>query len=203
MKFREAGSRSRRATPGRPTGKQHCCRICVMHDHAQDSGAHHDADESVPKHSDGDRGQPHGGGGHFHSHGLGDGYQLSGRMTGVLGASVAATFLLVFGEMVAGYLGHSIALISDAIHNLTDVPSLVISWLAIRWAARPPTPEKTYGYHRAGILAAFVNAVLLSLAAVFLIYESVDRLRHPVEVHAAIMLWISLLALAINGGITL
>jgi len=124
-------------------------------------------------------------------------------MTGVLGASVAATFLLVFGEMVAGYLGHSIALISDAIHNLTDVPSLVISWLAIRWAARPPTPEKTYGYHRAGILAAFVNAVLLSLAAVFLIYESVDRLRHPVEVHAAIMLWISLLALAINGGITL
>lgn len=121
----------------------------------------------------------------------------------MLGASVVATFVLVFSEFAAGYLGHSIALISDAIHNLTDVPSLVISWLAIRWASRPPTPEKTYGYPRAGILAAFVNAVILSLAAVFLIYESIDRLRHPVEVHAGIMVWMSLVALVINGGITL
>lgn len=138
---------------------------------------------------------------HAHPHGLGHG--VSGGMTAVLGGSVIATFVLVAGEFLAGYVGHSIALISDAIHNLTDVPSLMISWLAIRWALRPPTQEKTYGYHRAGILAAFGNAVLLSLAAVFLIYESVERLRRPVEVRAGIMLWISLLALVINGGITL
>jgi cobalt-zinc-cadmium efflux system protein len=116
---------------------------------------------------------------------------------------VVATFVLVIAEFTAGYAGHSIALVSDAIHNLTDVPTLVISWLAMRWALRPPTPEKTYGYHRAGILAAFVNAMLLTLAALFLIYESIERLRRPVEVQTSLMLWISVLALAINGGITL
>jgi cobalt-zinc-cadmium efflux system protein len=124
-------------------------------------------------------------------------------MTLILGGSVVATFILVAAELIAGYAGNSMALISDAVHNLTDVPMLVISWLATRWARRPPTPEKTYGYHRAGILAAFINATLLTIVALFVLYESVDRLRHPVGVEANLMLWISVLALAINGGITL
>jgi cobalt-zinc-cadmium efflux system protein len=125
------------------------------------------------------------------------------RMTGILGAAIIATFVLVFVELAAGYWGQSIALVSDAIHNLTDIPSLVISWLAMLWAQRPPTAEKTYGYHRAGILAAFVNAMLLSIVAIFLVYESAGRLRHPVEVHAGLMLWVSLVALVSNGGITI
>jgi len=144
---------------------------------------------------------------HFHSHG---GHQHGPHHHGadessmaILGASVLATFVLVIAEFTAGYAGHSIALVSDAIHNLTDVPTLVISWLAIRWSLRPPTAEKTYGYHRAGILAAFVNAMLLAFAALFLIYESIDRLRRPVEVHTSLMMWIAVLALLINGGITL
>ena len=83
--------------------------------------------------------------------------------------AVVATLALVAVEFAAGYAGHSMALVSDAVHNLTDVPTLVISWLATRWALRPPTHEKTYGYHRAGILAAFVNAMLLTLAALFVI----------------------------------
>jgi cobalt-zinc-cadmium efflux system protein len=109
----------------------------------------------------------------------------------------------VVAELAAGYAGHSIALISDAVHNLTDVPTLVISWFATRWAKRPPTPEKTYGYHRAGILAAFVNAMVLSLAAFFVIGESIERFRSPIDVRTGPMIWVSLLALAINGGITL
>jgi cobalt-zinc-cadmium efflux system protein len=133
---------------------------------------------------------------HTHVHGSPEG------MTGILGLAVAATFVLVFVELAAGYAGHSIALISDAVHNLTDVPTLVISWLATRWAMRPPTPEKTYGYHRAGILAAFVNSMLLAIVALFLILESVNRLRHPPEVRTGIMLWVSVFALLINGGIT-
>lgn len=144
-------------------------------------------------HSHGGRGH----GTHSHDHGL------AGSSTRVLGASVVATLVLVFAEFAAGYAGHSIALVSDAIHNLTDVPTLVISWLAMRWALRPPTSEKTYGYHRAGILAAFVNAMVLAFAAFFLIYESIGRLRHPVPVHTSLMMWISVLALVINGGITL
>jgi cobalt-zinc-cadmium efflux system protein len=123
-------------------------------------------------------------------------------MTLILGTAVVATFALVAVELIAGYAAHSIALISDAFHNLTDVPTMVISWLAARWAMRPPTPEKTYGYHRAGILAAFINSMLLSIVALFLIYESMRRLRVPVEVESGLMLWVSILALVINSGIT-
>ena len=144
-----------------------------------------------------DQGHSHGPGGHAHVH-----LPLEG-MTGILGAAVVATFILVAVELAAGYAGHSIALISDALHNLTDVPTLVISWLGMRWAKRPPTAEKTYGYHRAGILAAFVNATLLTILSLFLVYESIARLRHPVEVQSGIMLWVSLFALVINSGITL
>ncbi|HXW57311.1 MAG TPA: cation diffusion facilitator family transporter [Candidatus Cybelea sp.] len=144
---------------------------------------------------------------HFHTHGSSNAAppHLNGmaqRMTGLLGAAVAATFALVVAEIVAGYLGHSIALFSDAVHNLTDVPTLVISWIGMRLALRPPTSQKTYGYHRAGILAAFVNAILLEVVAIFLLYQSLVRFRHPVRVQAGLMLWISVLALAINGGIT-
>ena len=141
--------------------------------------------------------------GHAHGHGHVHGLGSPQRMTGLLGGAVAVTFVLVAAELASGLLGHSIALISDAIHNLTDVPTLVISWIGMRLALRPPTAEKTYGYHRAGILAAFVNAMLLGVVALFLIYESATRFVHPVQVHTEVMLWISVLALVINGGITL
>jgi cobalt-zinc-cadmium efflux system protein len=144
-------------------------------------------------HSHGERGHHHG---HHHAHVVG------ANMTLTMGLAVIATLTLVGVEFVAGYMGHSIALVSDGIHNLTDVPSLVISWLGMRWALRPPTHEKTYGYHRAGILAAFVNAMILTLASLFLVYASVGRLRSPVEVQTTIMMWVSLVALVVNGGIT-
>lgn len=149
----------------------------------------------------------HGGSGHRrdhgHDHGHGHHHALGKDATGILGLAVLATLGLVVIELLAGYAGHSMALISDAIHNLTDVPALAISWLATRWARRPPTHEKTFGYHRAGILAAFVNAIVLTLAALVLIGGSIARLRHPVEVGANLMLWVSLVALAVNGSITL
>jgi len=124
-------------------------------------------------------------------------------MAAVLGASVVVTLGLVAVEFTSGYLGHSIALMSDAIHNLTDVPAIFISWLAMRWAEKPPTREHTYGYHRAGILAAFTNAFFLSVVAIVILYEAIVRLRHPVEVNAGVMLWIALIALVVNGGITI
>ena len=124
-------------------------------------------------------------------------------MTGLLGAAIVVTFVLVAIELASGYLGHSIALIGDAIHNLTDVPTLVISWIGIRLALKPPTSQKTYGYHRAGILAAFVNAMLLEIVALFLLYQSILRFRNPLQVQTSLMLWVSLLALAINTGITI
>jgi len=135
--------------------------------------------------------------GQAHSHGL------DLRATGILGFAVIATLVLVLIELSAGYAAHSMALVSDAVHNLTDVPTLVISWLAMRWSLRPPNAEKTFGYHRAGILAAFSNAMVLGLAAFMVIGGSISRLRSPVEVGTRLMLWVSILALVINGGITL
>lgn len=140
---------------------------------------------------------------HAHSHHGHDHGARPAQMKNVLAWSMLATIGLVVAELVGGYLGRSIALISDAFHNLTDVPTLVISWLALRWAEKPATSDKTYGYHRAGILAAFVNALLLVLVAGYIFVEAWERLREPVAVSEDVMLWISLVALAINGGITL
>jgi len=74
---------------------------------------------------------------------------------------MVATLGLVVAEIFGGVLGRSVALLNDAVHNLSDVPTLGISWLAMRWAQRPADSEKTFGYHRSGTLAAFTNAILL------------------------------------------
>src|ERR1700751_5770323 len=118
-----------------------------------------------------------------HSHALGLGGQgghAHPRMQpSVLAWAMAATLGLVVAEIFGGLLGHSIALLNDAVHNLSDVPALGISWLAMRWAQRPADAEKTYGYRRAGELAAFTNAVLLVLLSGWLGWESIERLRSP------------------------
>ena len=139
---------------------------------------------------------------HGHSHGLGHSH-TEGMTGGVLAGAVAATALLVVAELLGGYIGHSISLVSDALHNLSDIPTLLISWIALRWAARPADHERTYGYQRAGVLAAFINAILLVLVAIGLFYEAFQRFLHPVAVHESWMISVSLLALLINGGITL
>src|SRR6266849_4883601 len=139
---------------------------------------------------------------HLHDHGHA-GHAHPSLRPGVLGWAMVATLGLVLAEIVGGILGRSVALLNDAVHNLSDVPALGISWLAMRWAARPADTEKTYGYHRAGTLAAFTNALLLVLLSVWLGYEAIERLRAPVEVVESWMIWTSLTALGVNGGITL
>jgi cobalt-zinc-cadmium efflux system protein len=116
---------------------------------------------------------------------------------------MVATLSLVAAEVIGGLLGHSVALLNDAVHNLSDVPALGISYLAMRWAQRPADSDKTYGYHRAGTLAAFTNSVCLVLLALWLAWEAIDRLRSPVAVVESWMIWTSIAALAVNGGITL
>jgi cobalt-zinc-cadmium efflux system protein len=116
---------------------------------------------------------------------------------------MAATLGLVVAEVFGGVLGRSVALLNDAVHNLSDVPALGISWLAMRWANKPADEEKTYGYWRAGTLAAFTNAVLLILLAGWLGWEAIGRLRAPQAVVESWMIWTSVAALAVNGGITL
>src|ERR1700688_2421825 len=138
---------------------------------------------------------------HVHAHG--HSHSSSNMASGVLAGAVGATVLLVAAELYGGYAGHSISLVSDAIHNLSDIPTMLISWLALRWAARPADHERTFGYQRAGVLAAFTNAILLILVALGLFWEAFQRFRHPVAVHESWMIGVSVLALAINGAITL
>jgi cobalt-zinc-cadmium efflux system protein len=121
----------------------------------------------------------------------------------VLAWAMVATVGLVVAEVFGGILGHSVALLNDAVHNLSDVPALGISWLAMRWAQRPADDDRTYGYHRAGTLAAFTNAVVLVLLSGWLGYEAIERLRSPVAVVESWMIWTSVSALLVNGGITL
>src|ERR1700739_24634 len=133
----------------------------------------------------------------------GHGHAHPAMKPSVLAWAMAATVGLVVAEVFGGLLGRSVALLNDAAHNLSDVPALGISWVAMRWAQRPADSEKTYGYHRAGTLAAFTNAVLLIVLALWLGYEAIERLSHPVAVVESWMIWTSVAALAVNGGITL
>ena len=140
---------------------------------------------------------------HEHHHGPGHDHAHPPMKPTVLAWAIVATLALVVAEVVGGLLGRSVALLNDAVHNLSDVPALGISWIAMRWAERPADSEKTYGYHRAGTLAAFTNAVLLIVLALWLGYEAIERIRNPVDVVESWMIWTSLAALAVNGGITL
>lgn len=117
--------------------------------------------------------------------------------------ALAATVLLVATEFIAGTVAHSLALVSDGWHNLTDVPSLALAWLALHFELRRPDRQKTFGYQRAGVLAAFVNALILTGVALFLCYEGYQRIVHPEPVQAGIMMAVGVAALVINGGITL
>src|SRR5205809_2135804 len=146
--------------------------------------------------------------GHAHSHGGHDhgghaGHAHPPMQPSVLAWAMAATLGLVVAEIFGGLLGRSVALLNDAVHNLSDVPALGISWIAMRWAQRPADSEKTYGYRRAGVLAAFTNAVLLVILSLWLGWEAIGRLRAPLNVVESWMIWTSVAALAVNGGITL
>ena len=120
----------------------------------------------------------------------------------ILKISLAVTLLLVAGEMAAGVWANSLALISDAWHNLTDMPSMALALLALHFEKKPPTEEKTYGYHRSGVLAAFVNSLLLLAVAAYLFYEAFERLMNPQAVVTTVMIVTGAVALAVNGGIT-
>jgi cobalt-zinc-cadmium efflux system protein len=132
---------------------------------------------------------------HAHSHGGTDTVRR-------VGLSVLLTLAFVLGEGIAGYLSHSLALISDAGHNLADALALIFSWYALRVARRPANQRRTFGYHRVGILAALVNAVSLVVIAGFIFWEAIDRFRNPQPVQSVPMIVVALIAVLINGLIS-
>ncbi len=113
--------------------------------------------------------------------------------------SLVATFIYVLVTLVAGLRAHSLALLSEAGHNVTDLLALLLSWVAVYIQTRPPSATKTFGYHRAGVLAAFVNALTLVFIAIYIFYEAVLRLQKPVEVQPRLMIWVAVAGVLMNG----
>ena len=132
---------------------------------------------------------------HQHAHGHG-----TGR---ILQWSLVATTLFAAVEVVAGIKAHSLALLSDAGHNFTDALALLLTWLGFYLQSKPADEIKTYGYHRASVLSAFVNALTLVALAGWILYESFDRLRHPLLVNEMVMIGVAVLGLLLNGAIVL
>jgi len=114
-----------------------------------------------------------------------------------------ATSAFVLVELFAGVRAHSLALISDAGHNFTDALALLLAWFGFYLQSKPADETKTYGYHRASVLSAFLNALTLVALSVWIFYESVLRLRHPAPVEENIMMAVAALGLVLNGGIML
>jgi cobalt-zinc-cadmium efflux system protein len=133
-----------------------------------------------------------------HSHG--NSAALTGRR---LSFSILITLVFVLGEGIAGYFSHSLALVSDAGHNFADALALVFSWYGIWIARRPSTAQRTFGYHRVGILAALINAVSLVVIALLIFWEAINLLRHPEPVHTTPMIVVALIAILINSIIRL
>jgi cobalt-zinc-cadmium efflux system protein len=132
-------------------------------------------------------------GGHGHSHGTGR----------VLRISLAVTMLYVVLLVVAGIRAHSLALLSEAGHNFSDFLALLLSLVAVFLEGRPPSATKTYGYRRAGVLAALVNALSLVAVSFFIFYAAFRRLQHPEQVRAGVMIWVAAAGVVMNGAIAL
>jgi cobalt-zinc-cadmium efflux system protein len=133
---------------------------------------------------------------HVHVHG-------AGSPTKVLKISLAVTLAYIVLLVVAGIRSHSLALLSEAGHNLSDLLALLLSLVAVYFQSRPANSTKTYGYHRAGVLAALVNAASLVVVSFFILYEAFRRLQHPEQVEASVMMWVAGAGVVMNGVIAL
>jgi len=131
---------------------------------------------------------------HTHAH-FGD---IAKQTTSRLVLSLVLTLAFVFIEAIAGFVANSLALLTDAAHNLTDVIALGLSWYAIRLTSQPANARSTYGYHRVGILVALLNSTTLLLISLGIFYEAWRRFLNPPEVQSGVLITVGLIAVVIN-----
>jgi cobalt-zinc-cadmium efflux system protein len=123
-------------------------------------------------------------------------HEISGKN---LGLAIFLNVFMTIAEAAGGIVSGSIALMSDAAHNFSDVISLVISWVANRLSKRGATLTRTFGFRRSEILAAFINSATLIIVSVIIIIEAIKRISSPEEVSAGIMIWMAVASLIVNG----
>src|SRR5438309_12107996 len=134
---------------------------------------------------------------HVHS-----GHRASSNPSSVLKISSLVTLGYIVLLVIAGMRAHSLALLAEAGHNLSDFLALLLSLTAVYLQARPPSATKTYGYHRAGVLAAFLNAIALVGISFYIFYAAFHRLHSPAHVHPRLMIWVAAAGVLMNGVIS-
>ncbi len=135
--------------------------------------------------------------GHSHSHNHTHNHSdLKGRN---LVISIILNIVITLAQVIGGLLSGSLSLLSDALHNFSDVISLIVSYIANKLSGKAASLQKTFGYKRAEILAAFVNAAALIIVAIYLIKEAIIRFQNPQVIESGLVIWLSLVAIIGNG----
>lgn len=132
-----------------------------------------------------------------HNHDLMQPAQGQGMTRGLI-IGIALNMIIVAAEVVIGLLANSLGLLSDAVHNFTDIAALAIVWFAFAQAKKPPTPVKTFGYHRTGILTALINSLVMVLVTAWIFYEAYQRFMSPQPVGGALVMVTAGVALVAN-----
>ncbi len=129
---------------------------------------------------------------HHHSHAI-------ERLSTIYIVAVVLNLLFVIVEAVAGAIGHSLGLLSDAGHNLSDVFSLLLAMIALKLASSHATKRFTYGRRKASVLISLLNAIILLVAVGAIIVESIEKFIHPAEVNGTLIIWTAAVGIVING----
>lgn len=133
---------------------------------------------------------------HGHDHGHHHHHQVEGKN---LLFSIVLNLLITVAQVFGGIISGSLALLSDALHNFSDVLSLVFSYVAHKLSRKKASVNQTFGYKRAELIAAFVNAMTLIIVALFLVYGAIERFFNPQEIKSGLVIWLSILGIVANG----
>ncbi len=123
-------------------------------------------------------------------------HEVSGKN---LGVAILLNAGITLAQAIGGIISGSMALLSDAAHNFSDVLSMVISYLANRLSKREATEKQTFGFKRSEILAAFINSATLIIISVIILFEAVQRLINPVPISANLVIWLAIAGILVNG----
>jgi len=133
---------------------------------------------------------------HSHSHHSHNHHDLKGRN---LLISIILNIIITISQVIGGIISGSLSLLSDALHNFSDVLSLIVSYIANKYSKKQASLNRTFGYKRSEIIAAFINASTLMIVAVYLVYEAIIRFFNPKEIESGLVIWLALLGIIANG----
>jgi len=133
--------------------------------------------------------------GHSHNHG----HHHHEVNNGNLSVSIFLNIGITIAQIIGGFISGSLSLLSDALHNFSDVIALLLSYIANKISKKKANEKNTFGYKRVEIIAAFINSTALVIVALFLIYESIKRFYNPLTISSDLVIWLSILGIAFNG----